>query len=188
MSHYFKYFPTTDYDIDKSNSNLLLTNITRRFTIKDTLSGAGAIFYKYQIKDTDRPDIIAEKLYGDGTLDWIILLVNDIVDPYYDWPLTQNNLENFITKKYGSISTAQAVTHHYERIISKLKKHTDGSIIPERAVEVDLTTYNSLTAANRRLVTNYDFEVNENDKRREIILLDKKFIKLVVNEYKEVLR
>ena len=188
MAHYFKYFPTTEYDIDKSNSNLLLTDVTKRFTIKDTLTNRGAIYYKYQVKDSDRPDIVAEKLYGDGTLDWIILLINDIVDPYYDWPLTQSNLEKFIAKKYGSVSTAQANTHHYERILSKLTRHSDGSIIPERAVEVDLTTYNSLGSANRRLVTNYDFEVNENEKKRNIILLEKKFVRLVVGLYKEVLR
>jgi hypothetical protein len=188
MAFYFKEFPTVNYDIDKSNQSLLLTNLTLRFRILDVLKDRGVVFYNYDVKDSDRPDIIAEKLYGDGTLDWIILLTNDIVDPYYDWPLTQSNLENFITTKYGSISVAQANTHHYERILSKQKKHTDGKIIPERAVEVDLTTYNSLGSANRRLVTNYDFEVNENDKKRKIKLLDKRFIPFVKNEYKKVLR
>jgi hypothetical protein len=188
MAFYFKGFPRVDYDIDKNNKTISLTNLTKRFKITDNIKDRGAVFYNYDVKDSDRPDIIAEKFYGDSTLDWVILLVNDIIDPYYDWPLTQQNLENFITSKYGSISTAQANTHHYERILSTQIKHTDGSIIPERAVEVDLTTYNSLSAANRRLVTNYDFEVNENDKKRKIKLLDKSFLPQVLNEYRKVLR
>ena len=188
MAFYFKGFPRVDYDIDKNNKTMVLTNLTKRFTIKDNVKDRGAVFYQYEVKDSDRPDIIAEKLYGDSTLDWIILIVNDIIDPYYDWPLTQQNLENFIASKYGSVSTAQAVTHHFERILSRQIKHTDGSIIPERVVQVDETTYNALSAANRRLVTNYDFEVNENDKKRKIKLLDQSFIPQVINEYRKVLK
>ena len=94
----------------------------------------------------------------------------------------------FIKSKYGSVSAAQAETHHFERILSRQIKHTDGTIIPERVVQVDETSYNALSAANRRLVTNYDFEVNENDKKRKIKLLDKAFIPAILNEYKKVLR
>ena len=66
-------------------------------------------------------------------------------------------------------------------ILSKQKKHTDGKIIPERAVEVDLTTYNSLGSANRRLVTNYDFEVNENDKKRSgAVMQTKRYVRNAV--------
>lgn len=188
MAFYFKGFPTVDYDIDKSNSTFKLTNLTKRFKITDAVKDRGAVFYNYNVKDSDRPDIIAEKFYEDGTLDWVIILVNDIIDPYYDWPLTESNLMKFIKSKYGSVSAAQAETHHFERILSRQIKHTDGTIIPERIVQVDETSYNALSAANRRLVTNYDFEVNENDKKRKIKLLDKAFIPAILNEYKKVLR
>lgn len=187
MSFFFTYFPTVDYDFSKRGKFTTVTDITKRFKLKTLIEERGVVFYDYIVKDSDRPDIIAEKLYGDSKLDWIIFLANDIIDPYYDWPLNQTNLDNFIASKYGSISAAQAGVHHYEWILKATTQHTDGTIIPEKTVEVTLTKYNTLTPANRRVVTNYDYEFNQNEKKRQIKLLDEAYVDLVLNEYKSVL-
>ena len=82
MAFYFRPFPKIDYDIKKNKLPLLLTNVTARYKIRDVLKSKVAIYYDYLIKDSDRPDLIAYKYYDDETLDWLIYLVNDIIDPY----------------------------------------------------------------------------------------------------------
>ena len=188
MPHFFKHFPKVEYDIKKNGKTINLTNITQRFKIKENLKNRGIVFYEYTVKDSDRPDIIAEKLYGDGTLDWIIFLVNDIIDPIHDWPLKQEALENFISKKYGSISLAQATDHSFRSIIRKQRIDSEGNSIPAFEVEIDETTYNSLPATSRRKLSQYDFEFEENEKKRRIKLIDTAYINSIINEYKTVLK
>ena len=81
MPFYFNSFNTVEYDLKKNDKPVVLTNITNRYKMKKLLQDKGVIFYEYYVKDSDRPDIIAQKFYGDGSLDWIIFLTNDIVDP-----------------------------------------------------------------------------------------------------------
>ena len=96
MAFYFRPFPKIQYDIKKNKLPLLLTNVTARYKIRDVLKSKVAIYYDYIVKDGDRPDLIAYKYYDDETLDWLIYLVNDIIDPYYDWPLKQDAFEKYM--------------------------------------------------------------------------------------------
>jgi hypothetical protein len=186
MPFYFSSFNTVEYDLKKNDKPVVLTNITNRYKIKKLLQDKGVVFYDYYVKDSDRPDIIAQKFYGDGSLDWIIFLTNDIVDPYYDWPMTNDNFNNFIKSKYGSLSAAQGTVHHYEQILRASSIHTDGTIIPEKSVIVDLTTYNSLAGSSRRIVHQYEHEEKINNDKREIKLLDQRYVQDVVSEAKTI--
>ena len=105
--HYFSKHPRVFYDLQKDNRITRPIDITRRISLRDFGVNRKWILYDYSIKDGDRPDMLSYKYYGDSTLDWVIFLTNNIIDPYYDWPLTQYNLEQYITQKYGSLSTAQ---------------------------------------------------------------------------------
>jgi hypothetical protein len=58
------------------------------------------MFIEYQIKDGDTPEIVADKMYGDSELHWIILIFNEITNPYYDWALSQRKLEGYAFNKY----------------------------------------------------------------------------------------
>ena len=82
MAYYFKEFPKTRYSLKKNNNFELLTNITLRYKLRNSIKKRTAVYYDYVVKDSDRPDIIAEKYYEDSRLDWVIFLVNDIIDPY----------------------------------------------------------------------------------------------------------
>ena len=192
MSYFFTNFNKVSYDLKKNNKPVVLTNILNRFKIQEIIKKKQAVYYNYVVKDSDLPYSVADKFYGDPTLDWIIFLTNDIVDPLYDWPLNQNKLENLIKSKYGSISEAQKNVHHYEQILSQQKEIVDSNnkkrIIKERTIVVDLTTYNSLTPTSRRLVTNYQNEINLNEAKREIKLLDSNFVGPILNEFKLVLQ
>ena len=139
-----------------------------------------AIYYNYSVQEGDRPDIVAEKFYGDSKLDWVVLLPNEIHDRYFEWVMTQREFEAFVKKKYGSLATAQAQVHHYEQIISASQVLVDGTVIPERKVIVDETTYNSLGINDRRIVTSYDEEDRRNESHREIKLIEPGFVPDIV--------
>ena len=180
MAYYFSHFPTIQYNSggvsSKIKTNIPVTDITKRFKITQLLNGAEAYYYDYEIQSGDRPDTIAYKLYGSAKLDWIVLLVNEIHDRYYEWALTDDEFVEFINKQYGSVGTAQNTVHHYEQIIQAQQTLSDGTIVQERTVNVDETTYNSLTPTSRRLVSVYDQEQKTNESRRRIKLVDKQFV------------
>jgi len=178
MAHYFSFLPNTQYRINglESKNNQTVTDITKRFRIAQLLNGREAVYYTYNVQEGDRPDIIARKIYGDERLDWIVLLTNELHDRYYDFPLTQSEFEEFIRTQYGSVSNAQALTHHFEQIIQAQKTLGDGTVIPERRVIVDETTFNSLTPTERREVTAYEHEERNNEARRQIKILDPNFV------------
>lgn len=186
MPEYFSSFPKIEYDIKKNNKPLTLTNITMRFKLQQALASRRVVYYTYEIQDGDRPDVIADIYYKDPTLDWLILLVNEIIDPLFEWPLDLHSFENYIQKKYGSMSTAKADVHHYEKILNPQSKLYDGTIILERTVVVDETTYNTLSSSLRRSVSYYDYEVKLNDNRRVISLLDRVYVQDVLSAVKGV--
>ena len=182
MAFYFRPFPKIQYDLKKNKLPLLLTNVTARYKIRDILKNKVAIYYDYIVKDGDRPDNIAFKYYEDETLDWLIYIVNDIIDPYYDWPLDQDAFNKYIRTLYGSVAGAKGTVFEYRKIITKQKVLFDGTNVPERYVVVDQNTYNTLAADLRREVDAYEYYEEENNNKRRIRLLDKRFAANVKSE------
>tara|TARA_Y100000310_G_scaffold25821_1_gene24685 strand:+ start:2852 stop:3424 length:573 start_codon:yes stop_codon:yes gene_type:complete len=182
MSTYFSNLPKVNYDISKTGLTQSVVDITRRFNINVLLKNKTAVYYNYTIQDGDRPDILAYKYYGNASYDWIILLVNEILDVEYDWPLTPTNFEAFIVDKYGSAAAANGAIRVYYRIVAAETTNSIGQRVPERLVEIDLTTYNTLSTANRKTKTSYDWEFDKNEAKRNILILDKKYLDKVLNE------
>ena len=188
MSRYFRYFPTVQYDLIQNGNPITLTNIMRRFVVDSKLKDQVDIFYDYTIQAGDRPDVIAEKYYGDANLAWLVLHFNDITDPFFGWGLNYVDLENYIRGKYGSIPAAQAEVHEYRQVLNEAQTFYDGTVVPKRYVVVDQTTYNSLSESSRESVSKYDYEVEQNDKKRQIKILDKRYVDQVIAEVKTILK
>jgi hypothetical protein len=103
MAKYFNYFPKTLYSLEDKSSKLdSITNVIARFAFEDKLKENSAAFYKYQIKDSDTPEIIASKYYNSPERHWIVLLFNNIIDPQWDWPLTDRVFNEYVDKKYSA--------------------------------------------------------------------------------------
>ena len=124
------------------------------------------------MKDGETPEIIASKLYGWSGYHWIILLVNNIIDPYFDWPLSGDDLVATIRKRYTTpdrdgLEYAYSTIHHYQDILGNV---------------IDLTTFLSLPVAERSVVYIYDWEVAQNETKRHIQLLDKSFVDQIDSE------
>lgn len=105
---YFEKFPTINYQ------GLDCTDITRRVKLDEALRLSYQAFYPYDVENGLRPDHIADAYYEDPTLDWMIFLSTEIVDPYYGWPLDDQLFDRFIEDKYGSIEIAQQKIRHYQ--------------------------------------------------------------------------
>lgn len=122
MGRFFDKFPIVRYTIDRQLFSEYddVTNVLFRIgIIKNVLENNINAYYYYAITDEDRPEILAEKVYGDAEAHWIILYANNIYDPYYDWPMDSRTFEKYLIDKYGSIEWAMTNYHHYEKVVTR---------------------------------------------------------------------
>ena len=156
MAKYFTFFPTIAYDIaGKRRTNYqTVTNIFFRLRVVREVLSNFTTYYNYLISDSDTPEILADKVYGDPEAHWIILLANNIIDPQYDWPLNSRDFTKYIINKYGSIENAQTTYHHYEKVIRR-EEPISGIFTEEHYVinQANLTSSLSSTFANSRYAT-----------------------------------
>lgn len=174
MSYYFTNYPKVEYDVN--GTPFRITNLTVGFQIVELLQNSYTIYYDYEIQDGETPESIAETFYNDGRLDWIIFITNSYLNPSWEWPLSTNRFNEYIRRKYESISYAHQTIHHYEQILSPSQQRlVDGirtELIPERTLIIDEETYDGLANENRRSVSIYEHESRLNDEKRRIQLLN----------------
>jgi len=139
---YFESFALTPYTLDTNALNpQLVTNILARSTFLREIANNTSIAYEYSVKDSDTPEIIAHKIYGDAYRGWIVLMFNNIINPFYDWPLKNDALDSYIFKKYGqNIDTARSTIHHYEKETTK-KSVYNGLLIDEEVTTQIISEY-----------------------------------------------
>ena len=187
MANYFSYFPSTIHDAKQDGTLVAVTNILKRFIIKDSVANRVDRFQEYNIEDGDRPDVIADRFYGDSNYAWVILIYNRIIDPFYEWPLFGAEFTNYITNKYGSVSAAMATNKKYYRILYDGFVKIDRTRVPAKKLEIDLTTYNTLAGNEKSIQTAYEWEVEQNDERRNIRILDDLYVDRLSNELETIL-
>lgn len=160
MSTYFLSFPKIVYD------GRTITDITKRADFLDRIKKNASLFAYVILKDGDRPEDIAYEYYNDVDLYWIVLFLNEVVDPYKDWLLSSDRLTDHVKAKYG-VENVNAI-HHYE-----LADGTWASIGTPFIVKT---------------VSNYDYELSLNEKKRKIKLLKPAYLEQVITEYKKVMQ
>ena len=180
MANYFTNLPKVGYDINGTgkDSFLSVTNIMKSVRFKPSILEDIIDYYPYYVKEGERPDIIAHAQYGNIGYAYLIMLVNDIYDPNFDWPLSAQIFEKFIINKYGSVTTAiSGVKHYYQIVRAEVARTGTSERIPEVKFVVDETTYDALDSGDRTTLSNYDYEVELNDAKREIKLINPAFIR-----------
>ena len=118
---FFDSFPKINYDINKNNiieNNETVTNIFFRIGILKKIVNNMASYYTYTVEDSETPEIVAEKNYGNPNAGWIVLYANQIFDPQFDWPLGYDAFKNYIELKYGSLEKATQGVHHVEKVVT----------------------------------------------------------------------
>jgi hypothetical protein len=169
---YFTAFPQIVYDIDNSGELRVVTDIFRRIKLREKIANTSSLYFKYQLQNGDTPESIAYKHFGSAHLHWIILLTNNITDRYYGWPLNDQDFETYVNDKYDN----PGAVHHYE--IAQSSGATSSSDY-SHLIEVNSTT----TGASS--VSNYEYERRLQDEKREIKLLDRKYLPIFIEEFEK---
>ena len=175
---YFSKFPLTAYDIKGNSIFKLLPNILRRVKLRSVIKSGGMLFDKYDVKEGEKPEDIAFKWFGDPELHWVILMTNNVTDRYYDWPMNQVQFAEFLTDKYGDNVDA---VHHYEVTKDSGRTTSQGPSDYSHLVEVNSDTDNAISISNRQ------YEEREQDKKRQIQLLDKSLVGDFIAEFDKLI-
>jgi hypothetical protein len=98
MSKYFSNYPLIQYQ-DKR-----VRDITRRSKVRDTILQDPYIFLPFTIREGEKPEDIARLYYGSVSDTWLVLLANNITDPYYEWPMSDVEFDQYFIDKYSTVS------------------------------------------------------------------------------------
>ena len=217
---YFNELPNIAYQSPLSHKNssrdyIIIKNLFRRTKLFDHLSGSVSALDRFVIENGERPDTVAELLYGDSRLDYIVILVAGITNINHQWPLEDHQVYNYALDKYGSDEKLNGI-HHYETF--EIRDEQDRQILPPNLIvdvdfKIDGTAvkypstirYTIISeTGNRQLddkneftvltdniaspVTNLEYEYIENEKRREINILYPSYVQAFINDLREVVR
>ena len=190
MSEFFVHYPQISYDISGTKPAKVKTviNLMERAKIKNVVLDDIIRYFPYSIKENQRPDHVSDEIYGDVKYTWLIFLINDITDPIYDWPLGTREFGSYIKAKYGTLTIAKNTIHHYEQILrTRVEATGTTDAIPEARIEVDVTTYDTLADAARNIKYSYDWEIDRNEAKRDIKLIDRLYVADILSEHAEKL-
>ena len=162
MANYFSYVPDFEYvsrlPDAKISDYITVKNLFKRGELRPDIFQDLSTFDKYQIKGDDRPDNVANSFYQDPTLDWLVLLCNNIINVQTEWPLMQRDFERFLLDKYETHAALEDI-HHYE---TQEIKNSKGVVMLAEGLEVEsdmtfsyydwwLDTQQNITNANKKL-------------------------------------
>ena len=201
---YFRNIPDLEYVNTTSDGRSIsdyvtVKNLFKKGKLREDILQESTIFEKYTIQGDDRPDNVANEIYGDPTLDWVILLSNNILNVYNEWPLDQESFDTFVTEKYLDVFEDEPVLlysgiHHYESIEVK---NTNGVVVFPKGLQVDegqsITYYDSALGTEVYVedistpVTNYQYEEGINNLKRNIYILKPIYLNVVFDDLEEMM-
>jgi len=193
MSEFFSNYPRIAYDISGSNSTVpdytVAVNLMIRNKLRDAVENDVTIYYPYTVPEGMRPDVLSYQYYGDTIYTWTIYLVNNILDPYWEWPLSYKDFRGYVSSKYGSVETSQSQIHHYEYIVrARAEKTGTSDPVPAYKLEIDYQTYTETAVDEREIIYSYGYEDDLNESKREIQMIDAAYIQTVQDEARGLFR
>ena len=207
---YFEELPNISQPSLLSGSNrvedrVIVKNLFKRSKLRTDVDQAITVFNYYYIEDQQRPDVLAQELYGDSELDWVILTSNNITNVRDQWPLSHNDLYAYMLEKYGSESNILGIHHsetvkvvdEYNRVVLKGGLEVDANFTFTFTVSVTSSTGslirvqltgNSNTINPVRSITNYDYETKLNEEKRRIRVLKPAYVGSFISEHKQIMK
>jgi hypothetical protein len=199
MSSYFQRVPDFNYvsrlPDSKIGDYVRVKNLFKKGKLREDIFQNVAFFEKYKIVGDDRPDNVAFEVYDDSSLDWVILLSNNILNIQSEWPLPQTDFDRFVLDKYGDYNTLYNGIHHYETIEIK---NTQGVTIVPAGLQVDSSysvsyydffTDLQVTTGNLATpITNYEYEEKVENDKRNIYILKSRYLNIVFDDMEEIMQ
>jgi len=179
MSKFFNHFPLIEYNLSGANGNTkTVTDIFRRVKVRSKLQNNLTLYDKYDVQEGEKPEDVAYKAYGDADYFWVITLINNIVNRYYDWPLDEYVFQQYVADKYPNPETV----HHYEITQSSGRQAGDGPSDYSHKVECNATD------AGAEAVTNIQYERRLQDEKRQIRILMPAYLPTFEDEFIKLIR
>ena len=175
---YFAQFPKLQYDIKGDGNVNVIPDIFRRIKLKNKIRDNLVILDKYDLTDGEKPEDVAFKIYGSVDYYWVVLLVNNVVDRYYDWPMGFQEFEDYVNDKYAE----PGAIHHFE------VKQTSG-----RQEGLEPEDYSHFIEVNAdhpgaQSVSNYEYEQRLQNKKRQIKILNPDYLSSFIEEFEKLIR
>ena len=192
--NYFDLFPDVELPSfsDKRRSHkdfVKVKNLFKRGKIREDLFGSVVAFSKYTILGDDRPDNVADKIYENQNLDWVVLLSNNIINVRDEWPMSQFDFQRFLDNKYTKDQLGEI--HHYE---TKEIRNSQGKLLLQEGLEVDVDftfSYSEFGLINRvnsvKSISFLQHEIDKNDAKRTINLLNKELLPFIINDMRDIM-
>jgi len=198
MSNYFNRLPDFEYVSRLPDAQIsdyiTVKNLFKKGKLREDIFQDLTFFTKYQIKGNDRPDNVAFEIYGDSSLDWLVLTCNNVINIQTEWPLPQQQFDNYLLDKYGDYNTLYNGIHHHETV--EVKNSQDVVIIPaglqvESNYSVSYYDYFiGLQVTKNNIVepvTNLVYEERLEDAKRNIFLLKPRFLNVVLDDLEDMM-
>jgi len=189
---YFRELPDLFYESPLSTRNssteyVRVKNLFRRVKLRDDLQNVFTLFDKYEIEEGQRPDTVAEKIYGSADLDWVVMLTAGIINLHNQWPLSNKDLYVYAENKYSDdlnsirfYETTEVKDSSGRLILPKGKVVDSNFSIPDPSTP----TENLNPVAG---ITNYEYEVRKNEDKRLIYILKNDYLQLYLNDMRRIM-
>jgi len=198
MSDYFNRLPDFEYVSRLPDAQIsdyiTVKNLFKKGKLREDIFQDLMFFTKYQIRGNDRPDNVAFKIYRDSSLDWLVLTCNNIINIQTEWPLPQQQFDNYLLDKYGNYNTLYNGIHHHETVEVK---NSQGVVIVPAGLQVEsnysVSYYDFITdlqvTRNNIVepVTNLVYEERLEDAKRNIFLLKPRFLNVVLDDLEDMM-
>ena len=191
---------------NKIEDRIIVKNLFKRSKLRTDVDQAITAFNYYYVEDQQRPDILAQELYGDSELDWVVLTSNNITNVRDQWPLNHDDLHSHMLEKYGSEQNILGIHHsetvkivdEYNRVILKGGLEVDanftftfvGTVTSSTGslIKVNFGGSSSNTITPVASITNYDYEVKVNEGKRKIRVLKPEYIGAFLSEHEQIMK
>lgn len=166
-------------------------NLFRRAKIREDFFQNITVFTKYSIQGEERPEQVAEKIYGSSSYDWIVLISNNIINVRTEWPMSDYEFQNYLFRKYTEAELNAA--HHYETVT-----YYDGNgklIVPSGKIvdsNFSITYYDEVEQTSKiispiKTISNYEYEIKLNDEKRNIYLLRTRYLQTAIDDMRQIM-
>lgn len=205
----FNYIPDVKYDVKPvqypftQSDFITAKNFFRRFKLNPDVFDYALYYDRYAVLDGERIDNVAKKFYGKASYDWILVITNNLVNPLFDWPMSDNAVRKFAEQKYQD-PYSEILYYETEEVKAGFKMSTDlsgstsdvvalegGLKVSKKFYDSPFTYYdgtNNITVAGStvsKAITAIEHELRENEKKREIYILKGNLVSGFIKEFKQ---
>jgi hypothetical protein len=185
------FYQSQQPDRNSSYDYAKVKNLFRRAKIRDDFFNNVTVFTKYKILGEERPEQIAEKVYGSPSYDWIVLISNNIINVRTEWPMSDYEFQNFLLRKYTEQELSEV--HHWETVT--YNDNRGRLIVPSGKIvdsQFSLTYYDEIEQSSKTIspiksVSNYEYETKINDDKRNIYLLRTRYLQTAIDDMREIM-